>query len=55
MVYKPVYNRLMKTDSWEESYRVIAGWEFETILPCHGEPVTKDAKKELASHLAMAG
>ena len=54
VVYKPVYNRLMKTDSWEESYRVIAGWEFETILPCHGEPVAKDAKKVLASHLAMA-
>jgi hypothetical protein len=54
VIYKPVYNRLMRTDSWEESYRVIDGWDFESILPCHGEPVAQDAKKVLARHLAMA-
>ncbi len=52
-VYKPVYNRFMKADGWAESADVILGWDFNTILPAHGDPIVGDAKGVLRRHLGL--
>ena len=50
-IYKPVYNRLMRTESWDASYTTIMNWDFEYLAPTHGEPVAADGKAVLARHL----
>jgi len=52
-IYRPVYNRLMRTASWDESARVILSWDWDYIAPCHGEPVASDGKRVLRQHLSL--
>lgn len=54
-VYRPVYNRFMKTPSCDASYATILGWDFEYIAPSHGEPVSEGGRRVLAEHLDLAG
>ena len=54
IIYRPVYNRLMRGVDWDDSYRTIMGWDFDYLAPAHGEPVAADGKAVLADHLAMA-
>ena len=53
VIYRPVYNRLMRTPTCEQSYDIILGWDFEYIAPCHGEPVSEGAKTVLREHLSL--
>lgn len=50
-IYRPVYNRLMRTASWDKSYNVIMSWDFDYIAPCHGDPISEAGKEVLAKHL----
>ena len=50
-VYAPVYNRLMRTSTWDDSFNAILRWDFEYMAPCHGEPVADGAKGALRRHL----
>ena len=52
-IYRPVYNRLMRTPTCADSYETILSWDFEAIAPCHGEPVAKRGREVLAEHLAL--
>jgi len=52
-IYRPVYNRLMRTPTCPDSYRAILDWDFQSIAPCHGEPVAEGGRKILAEHLAL--
>ena len=54
-IYRPVYNRFMRTESCKESYATILGWDWDYIAPCHGEPVAADGKRVLTSHLNLRG
>ncbi|KAJ1459566.1 hypothetical protein M885DRAFT_554283 [Pelagophyceae sp. CCMP2097] len=54
MIYKPVYNNLMKIKPTHDARvsRVLA-WDFDYMAPCHGEPVEgTTVKAQLAKHLA---
>jgi hypothetical protein len=51
IVYRPFYNRLMRTESWGESIDTILSWEFDYIVPCHGDPVAENGKDVLREHL----
>lgn len=54
LIYRPVYNRLMRTPSCAASYETILHkWEWGYIAPCHGEPVAHDAKRVLREHLRL--
>ena len=50
-VYAPVYNRLMRTSTWDDSFNAILRWDFEYMAPCHGEPIAEGAKGALRRHL----
>ena len=52
-IYRPVYNRLMRTPTWGTSADAILSWDFEYIAPCHGEPVAADGKRVLREHLRL--
>ena len=53
VIYRPVYNRFMRSESCAQSYGTILGWDFEYIAPCHGEPVAVGGKRVLSTHLAL--
>lgn len=52
-IYRPVYNGLMKTESFDSSVSTIMSWPWDYIAPSHGEPVAEDAKGVLARHLGL--
>lgn len=52
-IYLPVYNGLMKTQSFDSSISTILNWPWDYIAPSHGEPVAEDAKGVLARHLGL--
>ena len=55
-IYRPVYNGLMRQRPLhDERVRTILGWRWDYIAPCHGEPVSHNAKVALAEHLAYEG
>ena len=35
--------------------RIFKQWNFDSILPCHGDYVAKDGKKILQEHLELVG
>ena len=53
VIYRPVYNRLMRTPTCTQSYEIILGWEFDYLAPAHGEPVASGAKQVLREHLNL--
>lgn len=53
IIYRPVYNALMRTPTCEDSYETILSWNFEYLAPCHGEPVSEGGKSILRKHLAL--
>ena len=50
-VYRPVYNGLMRPESWRTSYDAMMRWDFEGIAPAHGEPIGAGGKGVMAAHL----
>ena len=50
-VYRPVYNGLMRPESWRTSYDAMMRWDFEGIAPAHGEPIGAGGKAVMAAHL----
>ena len=52
-IYRPVYNRFMRTETCAQSYATILGWDFEYIAPCHGEPISENGKSVLQTHLSL--
>jgi len=50
-VYRPFYNRLMRTGSWGDSIDTILNWDFDHIVPSHGDPAAEDGKEVLRKHL----
>jgi len=53
LIYRPVYNGLMRTSTWGDSIRTVLGWDFDYVAPCHGEPVAEKGKQVLREHLNM--
>lgn len=52
-IYRPFYNGLMHSSSWDQSVETILSWNFEYIAPCHGEPVAEHGKQVLRDHLRI--
>jgi hypothetical protein len=50
-VFRPFYNRLMRTRSWNDSIDTVLSWDFDSIVPCHGDPVAEKVKDILQTHL----
>lgn len=54
VIYRPVYNNFMRTETCASSYETILDWDWDYIAPCHGEPVSADAKRVLSDHLSLS-
>ncbi|CAL5220530.1 g2563 [Coccomyxa viridis] len=57
-VYLPFYRSFMVKDQGlyaEALGRIFKQWDFDSILPCHGDYVAQDGKRVLQEHLELVG
>lgn len=53
-IYAPFYNAfMMKRPLFDERLAMVNRWDWDYIVPCHGEPVVRDAKQVLSNHLGF--
>lgn len=53
-IYAPFYNTFMQQHpTFHSRLQLILSWDWDAIMPCHGFPVTEDAKGVLARHLGF--
>lgn len=55
-IYLPFYKKFMlyKRDRFYQQLQRIENWDWETLVPCHGDVVLSQAKAALSKHLTQA-